>query len=156
MTTSNPHPPTPMPDPHPPGYRPLIDDHIEDYDGLHKQARQSLNELNEMLLADADTEDVPIYTTTRLFLTMDLDELYFQRDLIQADEHDGVTTEQAIRIIELLHDIVSDEYLRDDLSHLAMSFSLCPMHFIDWAICFDDDDPECHQIRLVFPYSHDT
>lgn len=119
-------------------------------------SRQALNELNEMLLADSDTQDLPLYNATRHFLTLDLDELYFNRDLLIIEPDDNITHEQAQRIIELLHTIASDEYCRDDLSHLAMSFSLCPMHFVDWAICFDDQDPECEQIRSVFPYGHDT
>lgn len=45
---------------------------------------------------------------------------------------------------------------RDELSKLAMDYSLCPMHFVDWAICFDDEDPGCNQIRQVFPHGHDT
>lgn len=44
---------------------------------------------------------------------------------------------------------------RDDLSILRLSFSLCPIHSIDYAICFDDDDADCAQIRAAFP-SHDT
>lgn len=43
----------------------------------------------------------------------------------------------------------------DDLSLLRLSFSLCPIHNIDYAICFDDDNPNCAQIRAAFP-SHDT
>jgi hypothetical protein len=45
---------------------------------------------------------------------------------------------------------------RDLVSEMAMSLSLCPVHFIDWAICFDDEDPECGQVRAIFPQSHDT
>lgn len=52
--------------------------------------------------------------------------------------------------------IFSYEYGRDEVSQLAMDLSLCPMHFVDWAICFDDEDPTCEQIRAVFPHSHDT
>lgn len=44
---------------------------------------------------------------------------------------------------------------RDELSTLALSMSLCPMHLCDYASCFDDDDDECSQIRAMFP-SHDT
>lgn len=44
---------------------------------------------------------------------------------------------------------------RDDISELALSFSLCPFHMIDYQICFDNDDEECAAIREVFP-SHDT
>lgn len=43
----------------------------------------------------------------------------------------------------------------DDLSILRLSFSLCPIHNIDYAICFDDDNPNCAQIRAAFP-THDS
>ena len=60
---------------------------------------------------------------------------------------------------DAIHDaictILDDEHSRDDLSELLLSFSLCPMHFTDYAICFDDDDEECIAIRACFP-SHDT
>lgn len=51
--------------------------------------------------------------------------------------------------------IRADKYSIDFISHLALDESLCPLHFIDYAICFDDDDPECAQIRATFP-GHDT
>jgi hypothetical protein len=63
-----------------------------------------------------------------------------------ASEEDGIT-----HVIEML-----DTASRDEVSELAMSLSLCPIHFVDWAICFDDEDPECDQIRLIFPIGHDT
>lgn len=46
----------------------------------------------------------------------------------------------------------------DDAAHLfelMLSYSICPMHHIDYAICFDDDDPECAAIRIAEP-THDT
>lgn len=45
---------------------------------------------------------------------------------------------------------------RAQLTMLAIEHSLCPRHFIDFAICFDDDDPDCRQIRDCFPDTHDT
>jgi hypothetical protein len=47
-------------------------------------------------------------------------------------------------------------YMRDELSRLYMRHSLCPIHHVDWAICFDDDDESCAQIRACFPNEHDT
>lgn len=44
---------------------------------------------------------------------------------------------------------------RDELTAMLLADSLCPMHAIDYAICFDDDDDECAAIRLIHP-SHDT
>lgn len=45
---------------------------------------------------------------------------------------------------------------RDHLTELAMSQSLCPIHFVDWAICFDDQPEDCSQVRAIFPNGHDT
>jgi hypothetical protein len=45
---------------------------------------------------------------------------------------------------------------KEVLTDLAMKHSLCPIHFVDWAICFDDEDPECEQVRTIFPNNHDT
>ena len=47
------------------------------------------------------------------------------------------------------------ESARHALSDLLLSYSLCPMHAIDYAICFDDDTDECATIRAYFPI-HDT
>jgi hypothetical protein len=44
---------------------------------------------------------------------------------------------------------------RETLTALRLEYSLCPLHATDYAICFDDDDPDCEQIRLIHP-SHDT
>lgn len=44
---------------------------------------------------------------------------------------------------------------RDTLTQLALDHSLCPLHFIDYAICFDDDNPDCAAIRMIHP-DHDT
>ena len=46
-------------------------------------------------------------------------------------------------------------FLIDQITELALSLSLCPLHRCDYAICFDDDDAVCAQIRMIHP-SHDT
>lgn len=43
---------------------------------------------------------------------------------------------------------------REDISRMALDMSLCPLHLVDYAICFDDDDPECAIVRRLFP-NHD-
>jgi hypothetical protein len=48
-----------------------------------------------------------------------------------------------------------DRLTTDERSTLMLAQSLCPIHAIDYAICFDDDDAECAAIRTAFP-SHDT
>jgi len=67
-----------------------------------------------------------------------------------------LSNELAQSILDDLRILWDDEFSRDLLSQWAMGMSLCPMHFIDWAACFDDDDPDCSQIRAIFPNSHDT
>ena len=70
--------------------------------------------------------------------------------------HRHLKPEHAQRILDDLATIWAYPFFRDDLSEIAMGLSLCPMHFIDWAACFDDDEPSCAQIRAIFPYHHDT
>ncbi len=57
---------------------------------------------------------------------------------------------------------VSDEWIEwvdslntEDLTELRLSLSLCPLHASDYAICFDDENPECAQIRIIHP-SYDS
>lgn len=43
----------------------------------------------------------------------------------------------------------------DQLTELLLNYSLCPIHRWDYAICFDDQNPECSQVRQIHP-GHDT
>ena len=53
---------------------------------------------------------------------------------------------------EFLH-----ELSRSDLTDLCINdLSLCPIHLVDWAICFDDQPDDCSQVRAIFPDNHDT
>jgi hypothetical protein len=61
----------------------------------------------------------------------------------------------ALAAIDARIDYPHDEHARHALSDLLLSYSLCPMHAIDYAICFDDSDDECATIRAYFPI-HDT
>jgi hypothetical protein len=60
---------------------------------------------------------------------------------------------------ELLRDLLTALMMHPHSTELTTAMlldnSLCPMHAIDYAICFDDDDPECAAIRAIHP-SHDT
>jgi hypothetical protein len=55
----------------------------------------------------------------------------------------------------LLRLIDDADYMTDRMTAMLLDNSLCPMHAIDYAICFDDDDPDCAAIRAIHP-SHDT
>ena len=61
----------------------------------------------------------------------------------------------ANELIALLDAIRISPYHMHELSLMRLEFSLCPLHHCDYAICFDDDDPECATIRTLFP-NHDT
>lgn len=67
-----------------------------------------------------------------------------------------LSRKQAIRLLHEQRALWQYEFSRDEYSEFAMGMSLCPLHFLDWAICFDDENPECSQIREVFPVGHDT
>jgi hypothetical protein len=74
-----------------------------------------------------------------------------------------LTTTDSTRYLELrrAYEILKwmatpDSYMTDELSKLYMENSLCPIHRVDWAICFDDEDPSCAQVRAIFPDGHDT
>lgn len=74
-----------------------------------------------------------------------------------ADEyHKHLPRDFAQKILDDLALIWECPYYRGELSELAMAMSLCPMHFCDWAACFDDETEECSQIRAIFPHNHDT
>src|SRR6478752_1136209 len=45
--------------------------------------------------------------------------------------------------------IDADEYSTERMTAMLLDNSLCPMHAIDYAICFDDDDPDCAAIRTI-------
>jgi hypothetical protein len=77
-------------------------------------------------------------------------------EILTGHEYKALTTELATSILNDLRLIWNYPYYRDDISHIAMKLSLCPLHFCDWASCFDDDDEECKAIRAIFPYGHDT
>lgn len=43
----------------------------------------------------------------------------------------------------------------DAMTALLLDYSLCPIHAIDYAICFDDDPDDCRIVRTIHP-GHDT
>lgn len=135
------------------------------------------------IYSDADTEaakaamtrlhnwlDTPAYVTDDkgyVVCSNDIadDAQSFIRDYLDQPEADisgdnfyyeHLTRELAQGILNDLALIWGYEFYRDDISHMAMTMSLCPLHFCDWAACFDDDDVACEQIRRIFPHHHDT
>lgn len=83
-------------------------------------------------------------------LTIDDDAL----DTLDADAYDTDDIAYAPTMIAHLRNLL-DPHHRDMLTDIALSLSLCPLHLIDYAICFDDANDACASIRTIHP-SHDT
>jgi len=67
-----------------------------------------------------------------------------------------LTIEQATEVWQLLQAMKNEPYEgREDYTSICLSLSLCPIHEHDYAICFDDEYPECAQVRVIHP-GHDT
>lgn len=89
-------------------------------------------------------------------------EAVFEDDLLFGDALDAIfdglarleKRAQLPPVIKSIYDAVyglSDE----DRFDLALSHSICPVHYVDYAICFADEDPECAEVRAQHP-EHDT
>jgi hypothetical protein len=102
---------------------------------------------------DAHRDELAFYALRDLLIDRDAQPLSHSADDAPAPTYDYLRS--------LLADIDAriayphDESARQRLSMLLLDNSLCPMHAIDYAICFDDDTDECATIRAYFP-SHDT
>lgn len=76
---------------------------------------------------------------------------------------DDAAVEAAGRMTPLLRELAgllavirADPYEgREWLTAQLLDYSLCPLHGCDYAICFDDENPECDAIRRVHPM-HDV
>lgn len=96
----------------------------------------------------ADDPDSDRYFDARMLLIDDAD-----ADTRESDATDEIR--DIIRAIRANAELPYHDADRDALSRLLLDFSLCPLHEIDYAICFDDDEDACRTIRALFP-SHDT
>jgi hypothetical protein len=94
-------------------------------------------------------------------ITIDSNMRNAQREmLIMLDDSDDMILDACIddslNILDLRRSLIALRSLnREQLTEFALNHSLCPLHLIDYAICFDDDDAECAAIREIHP-SHDT
>jgi hypothetical protein len=108
--------------------------------------------LNTVICENA-ADDSHVYEVLRTFLmsveTYDVD--YFDLEIRSSL---GV---QGIRDIKKAVEVLVDDgiYGREYLTSLRLAYSLCPLHAVDYAICFDDDVEECAVIRIIHP-GHDT
>lgn len=100
-------------------------------------------------LLDSDTDFMLIRT-----LMIDIDTPLDDMHRMLAECHDDPYTDDALNDLRntIIDDIMPN---RELITYTALRLSLCPLHLIDYAICFDDDDDECAAIRTIHP-SHDT
>lgn len=106
----------------------------------HDDAFNAIRSLLLDLEMPRSTESLPILHPLDLHEFADLDQ-HDRRALLAA--RDAIAAN------------IANPYNRDELTDTLLSFSLCPLHAIDYAICFDDDDADCAMIRMIHP-SHDT
>lgn len=81
-------------------------------------------------------------------------DLQYLTTLTDLEIPDIKTTTALIALAHALRDLYEkrdDMTRREFLTELALQQSLCPMHFIDYAICFDNDDEQCAAIRMIHP-----
>lgn len=74
------------------------------------------------------------------------------------DAIDALTPDECNDLREMLIDtddpktiIMLESFHTEQITELCLNLSLCPLHRIDYAICFDDDDAECAAIRQIHP-----
>lgn len=109
-------------------------------------ARKELTKLGEEG-NEADLDDLLAGVRMALICSKD-DSAY------AVDEVDGTFEVERPGLAAKLLDLVR-ALDREELTELALADSLCPLHLVDYAICFDDEDPACSAIRTVWP-GHDT
>lgn len=95
-------------------------------------------EIEDIMMRDDDAIIIFI-----MMLCDDIDELMhndqYSRDIINA----------FIPIFDMINQPESS--MIQYRSILCLKNSICPIHRCDYAICFDDDDDECAQLRAAFP-----
>lgn len=72
--------------------------------------------------------------------------------LPETNAPEDMTPEEGWRVVELLAALATDPHGgAEEITAIRLALSLCPLHGGDYAICFDDDDPECAAIRAIHP-----
>lgn len=101
--------------------------------------------LDALIALCAIDDDYTIAART-LLINNDID---YALDLHAADD----ITRDDLRALSRLIELLSAD--RELLTTLLLDHSLCPLHRIDYAICFDDDNADCAAIRTIHP-AHDS
>jgi hypothetical protein len=118
----------------------------------NNKLRQGLSEEESNTLRQLLVEEV----TSEEELNDTFEDLFFYEGEMQ-DWY--ATREQAAYLVKIVSIILIETPLiagsRELLTDTALNMSLCPLHLIDYAICFDDGRAECAIIRHIHP-SHDS
>lgn len=117
-------------------------------DDAHDRCSTSLRDL--LLYVDDKLEGLDTYAINQLIET-DAQYNNYKYGAAQPDE-----VRQVARALQTMLDAARySPWHREEITDIALGHSLCPLHFVDYAICFDDDEESCRSIRIVHP-SHDT
>ncbi len=86
--------------------------------------------------------------------------LFFRYLLISSGwpiENEEFDNEDMIPIIARVRDLVckAEKQGGSEWTDLLLAHSLCPVHRVDYAICFGNDNPKCSQVRQIHP-EYDT
>lgn len=111
--------------------------------------------MDDSIAKELDDAEYPYTELVRNALIHD--RRYMQDELAEMVNED-VTAATLTLIDELKHRaMIPDHYPadREFVTELALRLSLCPHHLHDYAICFDDSNPECAMIRHIHP-GHDS
>lgn len=75
-------------------------------------------------------------------------------EALYASLDDGTYDEDSGDFFFAVTDLI-DTLPEPERTDTALAYSICPMHLCDYAICFDDENPECAALREANP-GHDT
>lgn len=121
----------------------------------HDDRREAIDLLDKALLVSANSAALRQILIEEPTTSAEI--ISFGAEYLDEEDQKLLSVTDIAEIVEAVHVVSTYKYGgRDKMSEVAMSLSLCPLHRIDWAICFDDETPECSQIRAIFPQSHDT
>lgn len=111
-----------------------------------------LNDTLDAIASQSRSDDFDALEIRNLLIALCNDDSLDLHEFAHLDQHDRRLLLDARDAIDAIR---TNDYARDELTDALLNRSLCPLHAIDYAICFDDQNDECAAIRLIHP-SHDT
>jgi hypothetical protein len=123
----------------------------------HTGAAEAKRELEAMLNSDEKNRWTfrGIQIDYETILEEGIESWYEGHTIVQGFSEYDASLEDSTAMFKAYDILRGYPYSRETITELALSDSLCPIHFVDYAICFDDQFPECSQVREIHP-NHDT